>query len=76
MQIDIGGSNGGVCTAKVAEAEIMVEGGITDILIPNQVVTGDKLNRVCALARHGDIKLCVDSVKTLRPSPMSHPGTA
>ena len=34
MQMDIGGSNGGVCTAKVAEAEIMVEGGIIDILIP------------------------------------------
>ena len=66
MQMDIGGSNGGVCTAKVAEAEIMVEGGITDILIPNQVVTDDKLDRVCALARHGDIKLCVDSVENVR----------
>ena len=66
MQMDIGGSNGGVCTAKVAEAEIMVEGGITDILIPNQVVTDDKLNRVCALARHGDIKLCVDGVENVR----------
>ncbi len=66
MQMDIGGSNGGVCTAKVAEAEIMVEGGITDILIPNQIVTDDKINRVCALARHGDIKLCVDSVENVR----------
>ena len=66
MQMDIGGSNGGVCTAKVAEAEIMVEGGITDILIPNQIVTHDKLDRVCALARHGDIKLCVDSVENVR----------
>ncbi len=66
MQMEIGGSNGGVCTAKVAEAEIMVEGGITDILIPNQVVTHDKLDRVCALARHGDIKLCVDSVENVR----------
>ena len=66
MQMDFGGTNGGVCTAKVAEAEIMVEGGITDILIPNQVVTDDKLDRVCALARHGDIKLCVDSVENVR----------
>ena len=66
MQMDTGGSNGGVCTAKVAEAEVMVEGGITDILIPNQVVTDDKLDRVSALARHGDIKLCVDSVENVR----------
>ena len=66
MQMDFGGSNGGVCTAKVAEAEVMVEGGITDILIPNQVVTHDKLDRVCALARHGDIKVCVDSVQNVR----------
>ena len=66
MQMDAGGSNGGVCTAKVAEAEVMVEGGITDILIPNQIVTEDKLDRVSALARHGDIKLCVDSVENVQ----------
>jgi D-serine deaminase-like pyridoxal phosphate-dependent protein len=33
MQIDMGGTVGGVCVAKVSEAEVMVENGITDILI-------------------------------------------
>ncbi len=66
MQMDFGGSNGGVCTAKVAEAEVMVQGGVTDILIPNQIVTDDKLNRLCALAKHGDIKVCVDSTENVQ----------
>ena len=43
MQIEIGGTVGGVCTAKLSEAEVMVEGGVTDILIPNQVVHKDKI---------------------------------
>lgn len=66
MQMDFGGTNGGVCTAKLAEAEVMVEGGVTDILIPNQIVTRDKLDRLCALARHGDMKVCVDSKDNVR----------
>jgi len=66
MQMDFGGTNGGVCTAKVAEAEVMVQGGVTDILIPNQIVSPDKLNRLCALAKHGDIKVCVDSKENVQ----------
>ena len=33
MQIRAGGTVGGVCAAKVSEAEAMVDGGIDDILI-------------------------------------------
>ena len=65
MQMSFGGTNGGVCTAKVAEAEIMIQGGVTDILIPNQVVTLDKIERVCTLAKQGDLKLCVDSIQNV-----------
>lgn len=61
MQIRIGGAHDGVCTAKLSEAEVMVEHGITDVLIPNQVVTADKIARLCALQRQGDVKVCVDS---------------
>ena len=52
MQMRAGGTVGGVCTAKVAEAEVMVEGGINDIFIANQVVARDKIERLCALAKH------------------------
>ena len=65
MQIWAGGTVGGVCTAKVAEAEAMVHSGVTDILIPNQVVTRDKIARMCSLSRLGDIKVCIDSQENL-----------
>jgi len=64
-QMRAGGTMGGVCTAKTAEAEVMVEGGIHDILITSQVVAPDKLARVSALAKIADIKLSVDSAGPL-----------
>jgi 3-hydroxy-D-aspartate aldolase len=66
MQIRAGGTVGGVCAAKVSEAEIMVEGGIGDILITNQVVTRDKIARLCALAQHADVKVAIDHPRNLR----------
>ena len=42
MQIRTGGTVGGVCTAKVSEAEVMVDGGIDDILVTSQVATRDQ----------------------------------
>ena len=66
MQIDMGGTVGGVCVAKVSEAEVMVENGIDDILIPNQIISDDKLNRLCTLAQRGDIKVCVDDPENVQ----------
>lgn len=59
-QIQTGGTMGGVCAAKTSEAEVMVEGGIHDILITSQVVAPDKLARICALSKIADVKLSVD----------------
>jgi len=66
MQIDAGGTVGGVCTAKLAEAEVMVEGGVTDIFIPNQVVHKDKIARMCALAQQADMKVSVDHLENVQ----------
>ncbi len=41
----------GVCCQKVSEAEAMVNGGIRDILIANEVVGAAKLKSLAALAR-------------------------
>ena len=60
-QIRAGGTVGGVCAAKVSEAEVMVEGGIRDVLITSEVVTRDKMARVCGLSRVADVKVAVDS---------------
>lgn len=66
MQMRIGGSMGGVCSAKVAEAEVMVEGGIDDVLIPNQIVTPDKIRRLAALCKRAKVTVCIDSEENLR----------
>lgn len=66
MQLQAGGTVGGVCAAKVAEAEVMVEGGIRDILIANQVVTRPKITRLCALAKRADMKVGIDNADNLR----------
>ena len=65
LQIRAGGTNGGVCTAKTAEAEVMVEGGIDDVLIPNQIVTRDKIARLCALAKRARITVAIDDARNL-----------
>ena len=66
LQIREGGTVGGVCTAKVAEAEVMVEGGIDDILIPNQVVTDDKITRLCSVAERANITVGIDNPDNVR----------
>lgn len=66
MQIRAGGTVGGVCAAKVSEAEVMVQGGIDDVFITNQIVTREKISRLCALARQGDIKVACDNPRNVR----------
>ena len=66
MQIRAGGTVGGVCAAKVAEAEAMVEGGVDDILIPNQVVTPDKISRLCTLAKQARMMVAADNTDNLQ----------
>lgn len=50
----------GVTCAKLGEAEVMVAGGIKDILVANQVVGESKVNRLVNLRRHGDVMVAID----------------
>src|SRR5262245_16675799 len=50
----------GVCCQKVSEAEVMVEGGIRDVLVSNEVAGAAKLQRLAALARRAKVGVCVD----------------
>ena len=54
-QIEIGGTLNGVCAAKVSEAEVMVEGGIRDVLITSEVVGSNKQKRLAYLATISNI---------------------
>lgn len=58
-QIELGAV--GVCCQKVSEAEILVAGGVDDVLVSNQVVGWTKLLRVAALARQATVGVCVDN---------------
>ncbi len=62
MQLRAGGTVGGVCAAKVSEAEVMVQAGIPNVLIANQVVGRDKLARLASLALRAEMLVgCDDS---------------
>ena len=44
-QIQRGGTVGGVCAAKVSEAEVMVQSGIPNVLVTSEIVAPLKINR-------------------------------
>jgi D-serine deaminase-like pyridoxal phosphate-dependent protein len=63
-QIDAGAI--GITCAKVGEAEVMVEAGIQDILIANEVVGPIKMERLTALARRCRMMVAVDDADNVQ----------
>lgn len=57
-QMDLGAV--GVCCQKVAEAEVMVAGGVEDVLVSSEVTAASKLRRLAALTRHARMRVVVD----------------
>jgi len=57
-QMDLGAV--GVCCQKVSEAEIMVKGGIDNVLVSNQIAGASKLDRLADLNRRAYVPFCVD----------------
>ena len=55
----------GVCCQKVSEAEVMVEGGVMNVLVANEVIGAPKLARLAALARRARVSVCVDDVQNV-----------
>jgi len=55
----------GVCCQKVSEAEVMVHGGVKDVLITNEIVGRRKIERLMALSRHAAIAVCVDNLENI-----------
>jgi D-serine deaminase-like pyridoxal phosphate-dependent protein len=50
----------GVCCQKVSEAEALIEGGVGDVLVANEVVGAAKLKRLMGLARQARVAVCAD----------------
>ena len=55
----------GVCCQKVGEAEVLVAGGVPDVLVSNQVVGGSKIARLVALAGEARLSVCVDDARNV-----------
>ena len=63
LQIEAGAQ--GIICAKLSEAEVMVEHGIDNILIANEIVTPSKLRRVAALQRRARVICNVEAIEVL-----------
>lgn len=62
LQMEIGGACG-VCCQKVSEAEVFARGGITDVLVSNQVRDPHKIDRLASLPKLGARTIvCVDAL--------------
>ena len=60
------GAIGATC-AKLAEAEVMVRGGVPDVLIANLIVGQSKLVRLARLCKEGDPIVCIDHLDQANP---------
>ena len=56
----------GLCCQTVSEAEIFIRGGITDVLVTNQVLGRAKLECLARLARVAKVGICVDQAENIR----------
>src|SRR6266446_2048890 len=50
----------GVCCQKVSEAEALVDGGVADVLVTNEIVGRRKLARLAGLAREAKVAVLAD----------------
>jgi len=57
LQNELGGACG-VCCQKVSEAEVFARGGITDVLVSNQVRDAAKIDRLARMPKLGARTIC------------------
>jgi D-serine deaminase-like pyridoxal phosphate-dependent protein len=65
-QLDAGGTVGGICVGTIGQAEVFIAQGFTDVLVASALVTRQKLDRLCALARHARMIVPVDHQQNVR----------
>ena len=61
QQLAAGGTVGGISVTTVGEAEVFAEHGFDNICVANEVVTPQKIRRLCALARRASMIVAVDN---------------
>ncbi len=60
-QMIAGGTVGGISVTTVGEAEVFARQGFDDISVANEIVTPQKISRLCALARYAKMTVAVDN---------------
>lgn len=55
----------GLCCATIGEAEAMVNAGLDNILIANEVIGEDKIRRAVSLARYANMMVAIDDEENL-----------
>ncbi len=55
----------GVCCQKVGEAEVLVYGGVPDVLVSNEIVGATKIARLAALAGQARVAVCADDARNV-----------
>ena len=63
-QLDAGAI--GITCSKVGEAEVLVDGGVREILIANEIVGAKKIARLAALQKRANVTVAVDSAENAR----------
>lgn len=65
LQVELGGACG-VCCQKVSEAEVFARGGISDVLVSNQVRDPAKIDRLARMPKLGARTICcVDDIENV-----------
>src|SRR3954471_24986155 len=57
-QIALGAA--GVCVQKVSEAAVLIDGGVKDVLVANEVVGAPKIKLLAELNRRAHVAVCAD----------------
>ena len=65
-QLAAGGTVGGIGVTTVGEAEVFAQHGFADIFVANEVVTPQKIRRLCALAHHARMTVAVDNPDSVK----------
>jgi len=55
----------GVCCQKTSEAQALVDGGVDNVMVSNQVVGAKKLARLAGLTERATISVCVDDASNI-----------
>src|SRR5271169_297228 len=56
----------GVCAQKVSEAKVMIDNGVKDVMITNQIIAEEKLQVLAQLAEKARVSVCVDSSQGIK----------